>query len=577
MRTPRSWATALAAIAIAGATTLGLTTAPTRAVGPSPLPLTVTNDTGRAEAVHLYLLGVDLASGRLGYVTAGGVFTPWPAGGQPPTPAPDVAIAGPANGGSVTLRVPRGLSGRVYFSFGQKLRFSLTPDGLVQPAPWAAGDPNRDILFDWSEFTYNDAGLWLNSTQVDMFAVPHAVSVTGASGTTRRAGQLVSGGRQAVIDAVRAQPGWADTVQTRSDGTVLRVLSPGKAVDAGRFASGYLDPYIDAAWRSYTTRTLTVTPFTDRPDVRYLGRTAGTTMTFTDPAGRQVATFTRPTSSDVWDCDGALAAPNDQVVGPIARTLCAALHRATLDTITTQPGGGPADFYRGTLTNHYSRIIHQHMVDGRAYGFAFDDVLAQESLVHDGDPRAAGLTLTPFTGTTTPTPTAGPTRTPSPTPSPGQPWNATRHLQADGTLAGTTGPAGTISLAAANGNHDGTPTNARVFTARGLTGTWTGAATTFDLAVDAGTAVGDGVQARVSYDLTGDGTADRVETYAYFATDPVPGVERYRQTQGLRSATGTLGNLRGGTVTVQVWNAIGGTPTTLGVGDASRVVLPFTG
>lgn len=81
----------------------------------------------------------------------------------------------------------------------------------------------------------------------------------------------------------------------------------------------------------------------------------------------------------------------------------------------------------------------------------------------------------------------------------------------------------------------------------------------------------------MSYDLTGDGTTDRVETYAYFATDPVPGVERYRQTQGLRSTTGTLGNLRGGTVTVQVWNAIGGTPTTLGVGDASRVVLPFTG
>ena len=82
--------------------------------------------------------------------------------------------------------------------------------------------------------------------------------------------------------------------------------------------------------------------------------------------------------------DGALAAPNDQVVGPIARTLCAALHRSTLGVLDTQPGGGPADFYRGTLTNHYSRIVHQHMVDGKAYGFAFDDVLAQESLVHDG-------------------------------------------------------------------------------------------------------------------------------------------------------------------------------------------------
>ncbi|MEH0843736.1 beta-1,3-glucanase family protein [Micromonospora sp. CPCC 205711] len=568
------------ALVLATVTSVGTAATLARAVGPSPLPLTVTNHTGRPEAVHLYVLGVDLGTGRLGYVDAAGTFTPWPAGGLPPTPAPDVAIPGPAEGGSSTLRIPRNLSGRVYFSLGDKLRFALTPDGLVQPAPWAAGDPNRDILFDWSEFTYTDAGLWLNSSQVDMFAVPHAVSVTGADGATRRTGELVDGGRPRVIDAVRAQPGWGGAVQTRADGTVLRVLSPGKAADAGLLDAGYLDPYIAQAWQAYATRTLTVVPFADRPDVRYLGRTTGATMTFTDGSGRQVASFTRPSSADVWDCDGTLAAPNDLVVGPIARTLCAALHRGTLGTIDTQPGGGPADFYRGELTNHYSRIIHAAMRDGRAYGFAFDDVQAQESLVHDGDPRAAGIELSPFGVGGTPPPSPTPTATVSPTPTgtPGdQPLDPTRYLSADGTLTGTAGPAGALTLAAANGNHDGSPVNARSFTARGLTGRYTGGATAFDLTVDAGTAVGDGVQARVSYDLTGDGTVDRVETYAYFATDPVPGGEHYRQTQGIRSASGALGDLAGGTVTIEVWNAIGATPTSLAVGDAARVDLPFTG
>ena len=75
--------------------------------------------------------------------------------------APAVAITGPGNGGSTTIQFPRGFSGRAYFSLGAKLKFFLTPDGLVQPAPWAAGDANRDILFDWSEFTYNDAGKYL--------------------------------------------------------------------------------------------------------------------------------------------------------------------------------------------------------------------------------------------------------------------------------------------------------------------------------------------------------------------------------------------------------------------------------
>lgn len=563
---------ALAALTLVVAGSAATVTAQAQAVGPDLLPLTVTNQTGRSDAVHLYVLGTNLTTGRLGYVDAGGTFTPWPPGGLPPTPAPDVSIPGPANGASTTIRIPRNLSGRVYLALGRKLVFSLTPDGLVQPAPWAAGDPNRDILFDWSEFTYNDAGLWLNSSQVDMFAVPHAVTVTGGDGVTRRTGDLRANGRTTVIDQIRAQPGWSGLVHTRSDGTVLRVLAPGKAADAGLFSRTYLDPYIQSAWSAYANRTLTVVPFTDRPDVRFSGRTSGTVLSFTDTSGRQVAAFNRPSSADVWGCDGALHAPNDQVVGPIARTLCAALHRSTLGVLDVQPSGGPADFYRGAVTNHYSRIIHENMLDGKAYGFAFDDVLAQESLVHHGDPRGAGIVLTPFGA-------AGPTDPPSPTPTatPGEPWQPTRYLLAGGGLGGSTGAAGTATVAAATGNHDGTPSNPQVFTARGLYARYQGGATAFQLAVDAGTAVGNGVQARVSYDLTGDGTFDRVETYHYFATDPVPGFETYRHTQGLRATSGTLGDLANGTVRIEVWNAIGRAPSVLGIGDRSTVTLPFVG
>jgi hypothetical protein len=402
------WSSALAALAVAASVVVA--GPPAQAIGPDLLPLTITNNSGRSEPVHLYVLGTDIRpGGRLGYVNQGGGFTPWSPGSNPPVPAPDVSIAGPANGGSVTVRVPRYISGRVYMSFGEKLKFFLTPDGLVQPAPWAAGDPNRNILFDWSEFTYNDSGLWLNSSQVDQFAVPHAVTVTGANGVTKKTGELVSNGRENVINALRNQPGWANSILTRSDGTVLRVLAPGKAADAGLFSPTYLDSYIAQAWNAYTGKTLTVVPFTDQPNTKYFGRTSGTVMNFTNTAGQRVASFNRPSTANVWGCDGALGAPNDQVVGPIARTLCAALHRSTLGTIDTQPGGGPADFYKGAITNHYSRVVHQNMVDGKAYGFAFDDVQAQESLVHDGDPRAAGIVLTPFGagGPGTPQPTTG--------------------------------------------------------------------------------------------------------------------------------------------------------------------------
>src|SRR5690348_1357262 len=220
------------------------------ATGPDLLPLTVTNNSGRGEATHLYVLGV--SGGKLGYVTEAGTFTPWTGGANPPAPAPDVSIDGPANGASKTIPVPKGLSGRMYMSFGDKLDFKISQDGgLVQPAPWAAGDPNSDILFDWSEFTYNDSGIWLNSSQVDMFAVPHAVSATGSDGSTAVTGQLKPGGRNAVIDAMKADASFSGLVRTRADGTVLRVLAPGKGADGGDFDPDYLASYIDKAWAAY--------------------------------------------------------------------------------------------------------------------------------------------------------------------------------------------------------------------------------------------------------------------------------------------------------------------------------------
>lgn len=377
----------------------GLAAAPAAVAAlPDRVPMTITNTTGRTDPVYLYVLGTDLASGRLGWVDQGGTFHAWPAGSNPPTPAPDASIPGPALGASTTVHVPRGFSGRVYFSFGARLPFALTTGGLVQPAPWVADDPSHDVLFDWSELTYDDSGLWFNSSQVDMFAVPHEVSATGQDGTTRSAGALVPGGRDQVIETMRSNPAWARTVVTRSDGTVLRVLAPGKAAGAGLLDAGYLDGYIAWAWQQYASRPLTVTPFLDNPGIRFTGRTSGDVMRFTNTSGAVVASFTRPSSADVWGCDGRLFAPNDAVVGPIARTLCAGLHRGTLGTLDTQPTSDTSAFYRTSPINLYAKAVHAAMADGRAYAFPFDDVGGFESLVHVADPRTASIRLGAFAG-----------------------------------------------------------------------------------------------------------------------------------------------------------------------------------
>ncbi|MFE1325490.1 hypothetical protein [Streptomyces sp. NPDC058741] len=101
-------------------------------------------------------------------------------------------------------------------------------------------------------------------------------------------------------------------------------------------------------------------------------------------------------------------------------------------------------------------------------------------------------------------------------------------------------------------------------------------ATDFTFRTDAGTRVGLGRQARVSYDLTGDGTFERVETFRYFATDPVPGCEEYRGSRaGSHSASGRLGDMSGGTIRVEVWNALGDGTAALEVDSASVLKVPF--
>jgi len=185
----------------------------------------------------------------------------------------------------------------------------------------------------------------------------------------------------------------------------------------------------------------------------------------------------------------------------------------------------------------------------------------------------------------------GPGGDPDPTPTPTGPVSDTLYPW-DGGAEGVTATLGTRAGSGATTdqipsgdgqNHDGTPYRPLTYLVSGLTMRHDpGRSTGFRLYVDAGTTVANGQQARISYDLTGNGTWDRVETYRYFATDPVSGWELYTQSAGLSSASGTFGDLSNGRVKLEVWSAIGAGPSTLRVGatatdgNQSVVLIPFT-
>jgi hypothetical protein len=352
------------------------------------LPLTVVNNTGQYpnDAISVYIVGTNLASGQQAYIARDGSLNAVSASLNGPDGFADLAIPLSASG-STAVSLPADMSGRIYVAINDKLRFKVVTDGagnaaLQYPAGWVASDPSYQVLHDFVEFTHNGAGMFTNTTAVDQFSIPLALRLDGADSQTT--GTLSPGGRANIFAAMTALPDFTGLIV----GNNLRVIAPGHGIDSGVFPASYYDSYINDVWGRYASTALTVT--TDSG--ARTGRVSGDVLTFDGG----VAPIRRPSTRDVFYCDGALAAPNDGVTGPVAAVLGAAFNRSTLLDQASQPVTDPARFYQPAVTNHYSRAIHQNMADGKAYGFAFDDVNSFASYIQDTAPSSLTLTLTPF-------------------------------------------------------------------------------------------------------------------------------------------------------------------------------------
>lgn len=393
MITRRRMFASLAAAAVAGP---GLALVAPRALGAvvpdgsgtkaaGTLPLTISNSTGAYanSSVHVYIVGNQ--GGQQVRVTADGALAPIALSDNGSDGFTDYAIP-LASSGETTLSIPY-MSGRIYVALGSKLKFKAVTDGagnaaLQYPAGWVTSDPNYEVLHDCAEFTYNAAGMFCNTTMVDMFSVPMAIRLTGSADQTT--GTLVPGGRDKVFSAVKAVDAFAPLVVDD-----VRVIAPGHGLDAGLFAKDYFASYIEEAWSTYAGKDLTITTNAGA----FTGRVSGGTLSFTGPA---TASFAKPSTRDVLFCDGALAAPNDGTTGPVAAVLGAAFNRTTLVNTASQPTTDPASFYGTSLTNHYAKAVHAATADGKAYGFAFDDVADFASYIQDTAPVGIRLALTSF-------------------------------------------------------------------------------------------------------------------------------------------------------------------------------------
>ena len=384
----------------AAAAAVPILTLSSRADAATSLPLTVVNHTYRYanNQIFLYVVGTDLNTGQQVYVRSDGATVPVSLSLNGADGFADLSI--PLTGdGDTTVNLPQ-LSGRVYVSIDQKIKFKVVTDGngkpaLQHPAGWVSSDPSYNVLHDFMEFTLNNSGMFCNVTMVDMFSIPMSLTLRGQR--TQTTGTLVANGRDNIFAGVAAAARFGSLVVSG-----LRVIAPGHGIDAGLFSSTYFDSYVNDVWSRYATTDLSVQVAAGT----YTGRVSGGQLAFTNG----VRAFARPSTRDIFYCDGALnagASGANDPSPPVAAVLGAAFNRSTLRDFPTQPTTDASTFYQTSVSNHYARVIHENTQDHKAYGFAFDDVAGYASYIEDPTPGSATLELTTFGSGGGPTTTSG--------------------------------------------------------------------------------------------------------------------------------------------------------------------------
>jgi Beta-1,3-glucanase len=344
--------------------------------------LLLTNSS-RDSPVYYYVVGRDGPGGPWSYLKADG----------------SIARAVPGANFAIPLSAlpnptcPKFDSARVLVSIGKKLTLKVDErtGEPVTPPGWVKNNPDYDVLYDWVEYTYDANGLGCNTSFVDMTSLPLALKLTGANGEKRVGPQPGAGPR--IYVGMREHAHFGNLIVT-SGGRDLRVIAPGHGIESDVFPADYLDAYIADCWDYFKNNDLSVTyQWPVGKTLNATGRVdAGGKFTF-KRAGKLVRSIPKPTTKDVFFCNGALLAENDEGE-QIAAVIGAALNRTVLRGTSSQPQCTSSGFYTNEHTNFYSLVLHQNTIDGLCYGFPFDDICNLfSSYIHDSAPSQLEITI----------------------------------------------------------------------------------------------------------------------------------------------------------------------------------------
>jgi hypothetical protein len=234
----------------------------------------------------------------------------------------------------------------VYWSFNGQTESIAQQPYIDMPANSAGrmyfylGTPNGPY-FDFIEFTVGASSINIDTTRVDRFGLKLAILLHGHDGSNQEIGENYATFQESRSATFTRFENFvpAEFKELATDDAPYGIPSPGndKAFQAGGAYASYFTSYAAAN-----------------------GDTSDST-------------------AQVFGCGGTLAG-NPQ--------LCAALNRHVAGETTAQQQN-PANFYQAAPANYYAEFWHQNAINGKQYGFPYDDYAGQSSDISVANPQYA--------------------------------------------------------------------------------------------------------------------------------------------------------------------------------------------
>jgi hypothetical protein len=280
------------------------------------------------------------------------------------------------------FHMPSELEGtRIFLSEKQPLYIAISPDdkGWAGPNPANPADPNYSTVYDWYEMTFKNGVVPFggNTTQVDQFGLPFSVTVTqDSSGFAGTSGLTLS--RDQVFAQFKAtEPAaFQSLIVNDANGDPLRILAP-RTVQPGALAT-WLDAPVNDFWTTYQTNQFNY----NGPGYTVHGNVnASDQFVYSvTPTGGSASVYTmsKPSTAQIFAADGPFVGTGAQ--GAFLAELDAAFNRG-IATSPDQWSNVAAYYPAGQRWNNYAEFFHDNSINNLAYGFPYDDVNSQSSVL----------------------------------------------------------------------------------------------------------------------------------------------------------------------------------------------------